>query len=148
MDWNYIAGFFDGEGSISNFKGRYRITLPQTNLEVLEEIRKFTKVGFIIIVTKRQSHWKQEWVYYIAKQEDTLKFLKAIAPKLIVKRGLAYKAIPALVKKIQERKLREKRLIWRIKKCKELREKGLTYRAISKIVGIDWGYARRLDKFK
>jgi len=148
MNWDYIAGFFDGEGSITNTRDRYRVTISQTNLQALEAIQKFAKVGFVIIVTKRQSHWKQSWVYYIAKQEDMLRFLKAIAPKLVVKKELVYHAIPVLEKKVQEQKLRKKKLCWRIKKCKELRRNGFTYRAISKVVGIDWGYVRRLDKFK
>ncbi|HPA25214.1 MAG TPA: LAGLIDADG family homing endonuclease [bacterium] len=45
MTWNYVAGFFDGEGSITKNGSGFRITIVQTNKEVLEEIKKFIQLG-------------------------------------------------------------------------------------------------------
>jgi len=75
MNWDYIAGFFDGEGCITYGRSkRYRIMISQTHKEVLESIRDFVGVGYVVEVAKRKSHWKDSWVFYIAKQEDSLKF--------------------------------------------------------------------------
>jgi|GEM_PF-5888405 len=46
-----------------------------------------------------------------------------------------------LVKKQKEKRLRKKN---NIKKTKQLRDKGKTYRQIGKKLGIDFGYARRI----
>jgi len=57
MTWEYLAGFFDGEGSIQiakqNRKGRYtpwyrvRITIGQKRRYILDKIKKFIKRGYV-----------------------------------------------------------------------------------------------------
>lgn len=144
MTWEYIAGFFDGEGSITyNGKG-YRISIAQTNKEVFDKILKSIGCGMIFEVKKRQSHWKQSWVYYIAKQEDVLQFLITCGPFLIVKKTLAQKTIRELRINIRAAKERRKLRVDRIRQTKILRNKGLTYRAIGRRLNIDFGYARQL----
>ncbi len=67
MDWNYIAGFFDGEGSIlKHDPTNYRISIPQTNEEVLQKIKTFSNMGNIFKTRKRKEHWKDSWVYSVA----------------------------------------------------------------------------------
>ncbi|HPA25213.1 MAG TPA: hypothetical protein PLK76_00385 [bacterium] len=71
-------------------------------------------------------------------------FLIKVLPYLIVKKSLAIKIMPELyelVKKQKEKRLRKKN---NIKKTKQLRDKGKTYRQIGKKLGIDFGYARRI----
>ena len=58
MNWNYIAGFFDGEGTLTRTGSRYKIGITQTNKEVLEEIQSFTKIGLMHRIKKRKPHWK------------------------------------------------------------------------------------------
>ncbi len=59
MNWNYIAGFFDGEGTINPCENnRYKVGITQANKKVLEEIQLFTKIGHIHFIKKRKSHWK------------------------------------------------------------------------------------------
>lgn len=70
MTWNYVVGFFDGEGSITKNGSGFRITIVQTNKEVLEEIKKFIQLGGVMEITKRKLHWKDCWVYYIASPKD------------------------------------------------------------------------------
>jgi len=145
MNWDYIAGFFDGEGCITHGRSkRYRIMISQTHKEVLESIRDFVGVGYVVEVAKRKSHWKDSWVFYIAKQEDSLKFLEKIVPGLIVKKQDAQEAIFALEERVKERKLQRERLLWRIAEARKLRNQGLTYREMGETLGIDFGYARRL----
>ena len=144
MNWDYIAGFFDGEGSVTDYKKKCRVTITQTNKEVLERIRSFAGVGSIAEITKRKSHWKDSWVYYISKQSDLLKFLNGVAPRLVVKRKLAQNAIVVLERKLQEREARQQELFARTYKARELRRQGLPYRDIGKVLHIDFGHARRI----
>jgi intein/homing endonuclease len=147
MTWDYIAGFFDGEGSITIKEHRVRIALPQTSFGVLHDIKKIAGVGSIFKVTKRKSHWKDSWVYYIAKQKDILYFLKKIERKLILKQSLAKIAIIKLQDRLYVRKRQRQKFLQNIQKSKKLRAKGLTYRQIGKLLSIDWGYVRRMVKF-
>jgi len=43
MNWDYLAGFLDGEGSIIIKPPRVRLYISNTNKEVLEKIRDFVK---------------------------------------------------------------------------------------------------------
>lgn len=144
MDWNYIAGFFDGEGSLTQHKNNFRISIPQTNEEVLQLIQKFTGYGHIVRVTKRKKHWKDSWLYYIAKKKNVLHFVTEIKKGAIVKRQIINAALPkikiGLSQQLQNKALSQRR----IQESKKLRKKGLSYRAIGKKLKIDWGHARRL----
>lgn len=149
MDWRYIAGFVDGEGSIiKNGENDYRIAIPQTHEGVLRAIQDFTGMGNICQVAKRKAHWKESWVYCIARQEDTLIFLKRIYPYLIVKKDIAQRTIPIAARIVSNQRKNKLRLQKKIKACKFLRETGLSYRQIGKKLKVDHGYARRLILYK
>ena len=145
MNWDYIAGFFDGEGSIvKHGPTNYRISIPQTNEAVLQKIKKFSNMGNIFKTTKRKEHWKDSWVYFIAKQRDVLLFSRKIFDKAIVKKEAINRIMP-IVEKIVMVHNKNKRLLQnKEKKCKLLRKKGLSYRSIGKLLGLDHGYVRRL----
>lgn len=144
MTWKYIAGFFDGEGSISpNGKG-FRVTIPQANEEILNKIYNFAGYGHVMKLKKRKAHWKDAWLYYIARKEDIYKFLKKVVPYLILKRKMAYRVIFQLRKDLLEMKRKKEIHRKRKSRAKLLREKGWSYRKIGKKLGIDWGYARQL----
>ncbi len=148
MDWSYVAGFIDGEGSITrNGDTDYRITIPQTNQEVLETIKTFSGVGNICKVRKRKSHWKESWIYAVAKQEDVLVFLRNVYPRLIVKRGIVRRLIPVVADIVSAQRKKRLNLQKNIERSKFLRGKGLSYRAIGKKLKIDHGYVRRLILF-
>lgn len=144
MNRDYIAGFFDGEGSLTKYKNGYRIFVTQTNKEVLEEIQSFIKVGNIYEITKRKDHWKDCWMLSITNHKDVYHFLEEISSKLVIKRELADEARKNLRNNLKEIERKRVLLTNRKKKAKKLRKKGLPYRQIGKILGIDWGYARRL----
>ncbi len=147
MNWNYVAGFFDGEGTLVGRRKGFRIAITQTNKKVLEKIKNFSEIGHICNITKRKLHWKDSWIYFVAKQSDVYLFLKKVEPILIVKRELANKAVKALEIYLKNEKRKRLILEIKIKKAKDLRNKGLTYREIGKRLSIDFGYARRLIKF-
>jgi len=145
MNWNYIAGFFDGEGTFGKYsKSGYKVGITQSNKKVLEEIQSFTGIGYIHHIKKRQSHWKNAWVYYIAKQEDVYSFLNKISNKIVIKEGAVLKALPELKKKLANKRRQRVKAIRRKQLAKDLRRKGFSYRQIGKRLSIDWGYARRL----
>lgn len=147
MNWDYIGGFFDGEGTLVGRRKGFRIGITQTNKKVLEEIKSFSQIGRICSITKRKLHWKDSWVYFVAKQSDVYLFLKKVEPKVVVKKKLVGKAIRALRIYLEIEK--RKKLIFetKVKEAKDLRSQGLTYREIGKRLSIDFGYARRLIKF-
>lgn len=144
MNWSYIAGFFDGEGSITRVSKGVRISISQTNEPVLNDIKEFAGYGFVFKNRKRQPHWKDSWVYYIARQEEVYKFLKSVYPHLTVKKELAQKTIPRLNSFVIRQKKQEKKRTENKKQAKILREQGLTYRQIGAKLGIDFGHVRRL----
>jgi len=144
MNWSYIAGFFDGEGSLCHNGKGFRVTIPQTSRPVLKETNEFVGYGNIIYLPKRKIHWSDGWTYYIAKQSEVYAFLKKIYPYIIVKKNLVKKTIPKLRKTIEQQKFRKKVYNMRKGKGKKLRSEGLTYREIGRQLKMDWGYARRL----
>lgn len=144
MDWNYIAGFFDGEATISKSGKRRRIGITQTNKQVLEEIKRFTKVGNVLVLKKRKSHWKDAWLYYVSSQKDVLFFLNKISNKLIVKRITVLDTIFFLRNRVRYLETKKRKILERKKLAKNLRGKGLSYRQIGKKLNIDWGYTRRI----
>jgi len=145
MTWNYISGFFDGEGSIAHNGKGFRVTISQTNKEVLDAIKIFTKVGNVFEVTKRKEHWKDSWVYYIAKQEDVYYFLSKINRYIVVKKKQTELILPQLEKILKKQATRKNRRARLIRETKKLRGDNLSYRKIGEMLGIDWGYARRLS---
>ena len=144
MTWDYIAGFFDGEGSLSMKEGSFRISISQTDENVLKKIKLFTKVGNICTVTKRKSHWKDAWVYYIANQKDIFYFLSKIKNRVIVKELVISSKLPLLRAYLEDTKRKRSFLEKRKRYLIKLRTKGLSYRQIGKKANIDWGFARRV----
>lgn len=144
MNWNYIAGFFDGEGTINKNGYRYRIAITQTNQKVLEEIKTFSKVGNVYEITKRKSHWKDCWIYFISNQNHVYFFLNKIKDKVIVKKDVIDNAILCVKNRLKYRKGQQDGSLKTKQNAKKLRDQGLSYREIGKRLGIDWGYARRI----
>lgn len=144
MDWSYIAGFFDGEGSLNHKKNLYRVCITQTDFDVLKAIQEFSLVGYVVVITKRKSHWKDAWLYYIASQKDVYLFLKNIQDKLYVKKELVRTCLPKIEKNIENIQRKKALHVHRTIEAVRLRKKGFTYRAIGKQLQIDFGYARRL----
>ena len=148
INWSYVGGFLDGEGSIvKNGKTDYRIAISQTNEKVLDAIKFFTRVGNICQVKKRREHWKESWIYTVARQEDVLFFLRNVYPHLIVKKSVARTLISVLGRIVSAQRKKRSYLQKNIKASKLLKEKGLSYRAIGKKLKIDHGYVRRLILF-
>ena len=121
MTWPYIAGFFDGEGSISfrfsNSRGHRCLNVCARigqNVEhsfVLDEIIEFLQskgVSHVTdsITTNNGFSNKQFRVIAISGRENVRIFLKGIVPYLIVKAPKAYRVLSFLE---EERQIRNRR---------------------------------------
>lgn len=145
MTWEYIAGFFDGEGSLTHNGKGFRITIPQTNEEVLTSIKDFTNTGNIFQEKKRKIHWKDSWIYYIATQKDIYDFLVQIQKFVIVKKLKVLAVLPELQYNIEQQRLRQDKHLQRRMQAIALRKKGLSYWRIGlEMGGLDRGYIRRI----
>lgn len=86
MNWEYIAGFFDGEGCVSHLKNQWRISVGQNTKEVLQEIRDYIGYGTIY---KEYSTQYTQGVHYrlqIFRKKEVYAFLSTILPYVIVKK--------------------------------------------------------------
>ena len=88
IDWQYIAGFFDGEGNISFSRhgcGSINVNIYQKRRNVLDIIVNFLQqhnIGATIYTDKRN----QCTLRVIGGNKASLQFLKSIMPWLIVKK--------------------------------------------------------------
>jgi len=128
MTWEYVAGFFDGEGSIVHNGKGFRIAITQTNEEVLKKIQKLSGAGYILTLKKRKSHWKDSWLFYIAKQEDVYRFILGIKDYLIVKKQLAEQTVVKLKIHLEIERRRKLLKEKRLRRAKILRAKDQKFR--------------------
>lgn len=116
MNYDYIAGFFDAEGSIHIFNNAGRskylgVSITNTNKKVLEKIHSFIGLGYIVKSKRNAESIKQDYkVCYKLRlsTRDAAKFLKSLLPYLIIKKRQAKLAIKfqsgiLLNKKVQDR---------------------------------------------
>lgn len=107
MTWQYIAGFFDGEDSLSCVRNKdsnnncWRVRLHQSSLEVLERINSFLTTNEILCTIQRtacKGHKQKHGPYRAnsdmfalqisTRRKEIVPFLERILPYLIVKRIL------------------------------------------------------------
>ena len=117
MNWQYIGGFFDADGSVSVYKngGYYRLSVAlyqnrPRGLKLLESIRDYTGLGQVI--KNRNRHESYALEFY---SNEAAIFLRSIAPYTILKRAevitaLAFREtknrftfIPERIVELQER---------------------------------------------
>lgn len=94
MNWDYIAGFIDGEGSIIVVPPRVRIYISNTNKKVLERICKFIGAGKVSVVKRQmKENWKEQYAWTLCEHSKCLEILKKLENKLIIKREKCQEAI-------------------------------------------------------
>ena len=95
MNWDYLAGFLDGEGSIIIRPPRVRLYISNTNREVLDEIKELVKCGSVYEVNmeNKNKKWKKQYGWTICFHQDVLRILKNLRKRLIIKKELCEKAI-------------------------------------------------------
>lgn len=142
MTHEYIAGFFDGEGTITITKNKIRLSIPQTNYEVLDEIKNFLGFGSIRTEKLRKAHWKQSWTFYNTNSEDGFKLLNLIEPHLIVKKSKAIEAI-TIYKKYSD--TMDSKKLAKVNALKLISD-GKSYREVEKLTGVGRQTIVRLTK--
>lgn len=81
-NWNYVAGFFDGEGSICSMQyGGFRVSIPQKRTEVLYEIQKFLLSRGI----QSGIHVREVSMLFFSNRYAVYKFVMKLLPKAVVK---------------------------------------------------------------
>jgi intein/homing endonuclease len=128
MNWDYLAGFLDGEGSIIIKPPRIRLYISNTNKGVLDEIAKFVKCGRIYEINRKLEKWKRQYGWTIANHKDCLRILEGLNGKLIVKNDLCIKAIEYIKNKRWHGEY--------ISKEELKRYNGIPYRKVAKLIGV------------
>jgi hypothetical protein len=94
MNWDYIAGFFDGEGNINIIKNNQKLSyyiqirLYSSDERVLLEIKKFIQRGQIYKV-KKSSATNFVYELTLSNKIDVKFFLENIVDKIVIKREIA-----------------------------------------------------------
>lgn len=98
ITWQYLAGWFDGEGTVHFSKQQryYLLSFPNTDLKVMQEIQRFFhKEGIETNITSYQpkkGNYKLIYRITIAIQRDVLKILSYFKEYCITKKEDVEKA--------------------------------------------------------
>ena len=101
MNWKYIAGFFDGEGSVGWYgkdNKNPRITISQKNDKVLFKIKEFLLKEKIRSGIANKDSKEIVTQLFITRRKDVESFLKNIIPHLIVKKRGAERVLDLVLK--------------------------------------------------
>ena len=138
MNWDYIAGFFDGEGSITHTIGRsYRVSFAQCHYGVLYKIREFLQIqcpGIHTWITYKQPTSitvQDQWYLAFSKSTSVRFFLQQIRDRVIVKKELLEYVLENLTDTVSHKITPEMN-----EQILELRSKGLSQTAIAQKLGI------------
>ena len=90
----WLAGFFDGEGSVGRYRGHgrkskylsYSLEINNTHLPSLVYCQYITGVGNIYI-KRVNKKYKKQWVWAIKSQRNIMDILKQIFPFLQTKKN-------------------------------------------------------------
>lgn len=83
----WLAGFFDGEGSLSQCPP-WQLTLANTNKASVDRCQTYTGAGSVKLVKSytAPAHWSPKWVWKITRQRDIEAVCRQMLPYLIIKR--------------------------------------------------------------
>ena len=101
MDFSYLAGLFDGDGTISMIKNRTpHINISQINKSLLNDIKSFLNYGTVEKVYdayQDKNGYLHNTLYRIRfNRDEGIQFLKSIQPHLILKKERAQNALQRL----------------------------------------------------
>jgi len=92
MNWSYVTGFFDGEGSASirregsNRWFTARLSFANTNLQSLKDIQAFINCGNIIRQGRKKPHYRTVYRLDIWRWRDVRRVARCMLRHSIVKR--------------------------------------------------------------
>lgn len=140
MNWSYVAGFFDGEGTVGFLprKGhgfRTYVSMAQTDNDghlVLKKIRSFLLSQGVKLSLYPVRRLKNTSVLCSYKHETVKHFLEFVLPLLIVKKVAALRAL----QEISDREWRVAATIEQRKKAAKLYLAGASMEEVKKRFGI------------
>jgi len=139
LNWSYIAGFFDGEGTIyqDGKTGYWKLSISNSNKEILKKIRSFIKSGNIYIEKRSKN---PVYRFHLNDQRFILKFVENILVFSTVKKEMLKKALNSIktkewhsnykLKNITREKLYDLYFNKRLSLRKIAEELGVTYNSI------------------
>jgi intein/homing endonuclease len=147
MTFEYIAGFFDGEGHIEKPNKRDKkwnkvnhLSIGQVRGEVLFRIKDFLKTNNInsnIYFTKKSlknPRWSDFYTLHITDRASVVRFLRKVRPFLIVKLREAEAAL-RFIKTAEWNYIKPS--VSRLEKARNAYSSGLSFRQVEKITGLD-----------
>lgn len=103
LDWPYVAGYFDGEGSVGLYRqgGHFACSLIwcNTHLASLQAIEQFIGCGRITERKRRkqEAHWKQCYVLRVSRRRQMLPVAQAMLPYCLIKADALAQLVSVLV---------------------------------------------------
>jgi hypothetical protein len=95
----WLAGFFDGEGSLGVYNRRnrkggkvfpsYVLSVPNTYKPALEKCKQLTTAGNVCNKPYTQENHKPQWVWRVYSQRNVIDVLTQLLPYLVIKREKA-----------------------------------------------------------
>jgi hypothetical protein len=144
----WAAGLFDGEGTIYSAKGRVRVSIHMTDLDILETF-KINFGGSIIKCKKQKEHHKVSWRWSLQASDESVSFLKDILPFLHSRRTKrAQEAIEYYVFRTEERKVKQDKVKEIRNQIRELGKTDMTHKDISILFHVDRSYVSHVLRGK
>lgn len=86
-DKAYIAGLFDGEGSVGWYEKSRTLTVLvcNTNFKALKWLQDHISYGTVNIKYENRNDWQNMWEWKIHSRQHVREFLSLIRPYLIIK---------------------------------------------------------------
>jgi hypothetical protein len=123
------AGIFEGEGSIGIIKGRVRVVVHMTDVDILEKLRD-NFGGVIYDAKKQKEHHKQSWKWTITSTPACIGFLLKIKPFMGIRRSAR---IDEAVNAFENGKITKYTL--QREQIQAFQEQGLTHKQIADKLG-------------
>ena len=82
----WLAGLFEGEGSVGIYKGAFRLSIGQhaRSRDVLDRVKEITGIGTVYGPYRKET--TPVVFYQITSKKDVIKFIKLIYPWLLERR--------------------------------------------------------------
>lgn len=119
----WLAGFFDGEGSIYVPQYGVEISVSNTERKIIVAIQKHTGVGRLIETRFDRENWKTKYTWRVRRYEEVEPVLKLMLPFLTIKKDKAKIALARIGAKNEETRKRLRRNA----RIVRLRDKGLRH---------------------
>lgn len=134
----WVAGLFEGEGTIVIVKSRVTTCIQMTDLDVLQRCQMYFG-GKIYDTRKQAEHHKQSWKWSITSTAEAIAFLELIYPLLGGRRRAKVEQAREAFKTHKSNKINQY-----AEEVFRLRGQGLKHREIADILGIDRSYVSHI----